>query len=357
MEAVALIPAERWNALALTHRRSRSRSGLRIALGHSPDGTSISADVGAREPRHAWQISAHWRDDPAIKPLGGVWVATVHPGFVNGRDVTIPVERPKKGGGTELIDIALIDEDPPELPLDGFRDPARSSSFRFDEDGRLHRGAAEGYPEAFDALGVVNADQGSDALSTAAPDPTRTRQIRAIDVVLVTPRLGTAQKIELKNPGTDAQSVEISNTFQTATLARAQERGTHHWIYAISKYSPAPEPTALDRLLGEAVEPQTDEIRLSTVYLVSPADVADPAAPPDATWSAYPAHEIFYSLNHASIADVGGIPEPPIVLRTGLAFGVGDALINSLLSPLNDFFSHVFAWLRASSYKGRYWST
>lgn len=347
---VPIIRAADWNAARALSRRNRPLSGTGVRLMWTSDGVWIElADDSSFD--HPWELSCRWRPDDTLE-LGGEWVGAVRPGFVNGRDVTIEATQQVEGETTK-IHVPLTDDPAPELSLGSYRDPTAPSGFGATDDGELVTMPGEGYPRYFEQLGVKPAWKGG-RIGEDAPndDPNRTRQIRASDIVLITPRIGTAQQVEVRDPFTDAQTVEISTVYRSGRLANAPSR---NYLVSLPKWTPTAGPTALDRLMGTAVETEQDELRIATVYFVSPEDTPDDAEV-DALWTPYPAYAVFWNLNWASRAQTALVPSPPMSLHTGLAFGIADTLFNALLSPVNDFFNQVESLLGAADYSGRYWS-
>jgi len=264
------------------------------------------------------------------------------------------VERESIDKPSERMHVPLTDEEPPALVLSGFRNPAAPAGLASTLSGEIRVKPGEGYPRFFEQLGVVPAHKGGAGISAVEQehDPNRTRQIRAADIVLVSPRMATRQQVDVLDPLTDSQTVQISTVFVNDRVRSAPSR---HWIFATSKWNPPLEPTALDRLMGMAVEPQTDELKLATLYLVSPPDF--PAEEePDGSWSPYPQHYAFWNLNHASRAQMPAAPPKAIELRTGLLFGIADSLFSGLLSPVNDAYAQIHAFLNSADFKGQYWT-
>src|SRR5205085_6180529 len=118
-------------------------------------------------------------------------------------------------------------------------------------DGDIIVKPGEGYPPFFVQLGVVPVAKGGTGLEAldSQLDPNRTRQIRACDIVLVTPRMAAHQQVDLLDPIADAQSVQISTVFDNTALRRAKSR---HWLVATTKWQPPQQPGALDKLMGTA---------------------------------------------------------------------------------------------------------
>ncbi len=326
---IPTIAAAAWNETRARARRNRPFSGSRVRLHWTPDGVVVSAE-GNDEIAHPWQLSPRWRVDPDIRPLGGEWVAEVRPGFVNGRDVTIQQKRRVKtedGDVEKDVPVPLTDEEPPLLVLGGFRAP-------------------DAFPDFFDSLCVVPSTKPEE------PDPTRTRQIRAADIVLITPRLATRQTVNVSDPFSTGQMVDIGIVFVSDQLRSAPSA---HRLAAVPKWEPPQSPTALDRLMGTAVEPQTDELLIATLYMVSPPDAAEDAEP-DASWTCFPIYRVFWNLAHASRAQMPEAPPKPITLTTGLVGGMFDGFFNALLSPVNDAAAQISAFLGAANFAGMYWS-
>lgn len=113
----------------------------------------------------------------------------------------------------------------------------------------------------------------------------------------------------------------------------------------------------MDRLMGSAVEPQTDEIKIATLWMVSPPNPeGGEDAIPDGTWVAYPQYSVFWNLAHAPRRMVPSKPPEPITLRTGLIGGLADSIFAALLAPVNDAYSQIYAFLNASTFKGEFWT-
>lgn len=337
---IPAIPAAQWNETARDARRDRPLRGAGILLVETADGITISA-TPVRGFLHPWQLSPRWvRDDNDA--LGGHWGTTVRPGFVNGYDVSIEDD--------DANPLALIEDPAPLLKLTTFRDPTISSGITVSGDQIIILGG-EGYPRYFDDLGVIPNEAMRD-IETDAPDadPDRTRLIRACDIVLETARPSAKQEVTVGDPIGDQQAVTISTSIDLSAVSDAR-----HTLRSTPKFTGTPEPTDLDRLAGTAVEAAVDQIQIGTIWLISPPK-ADPASDPDQSWDAYSQHFVFWNLHHASRAQVETGIRAPITLHTGLAAGIGDTLIASLLAPLNDAFEQVRAFLDGSDFTGRYWT-
>ncbi|MEQ1862987.1 MAG: hypothetical protein ABMA13_23950, partial [Chthoniobacteraceae bacterium] len=296
--------------------------------------------------RHAWQVSARWRPDDR-EPAGGVWVAAIEPGFVNGRDVLLHDD--ERGEA-----FPLTDDVPPEIAIRGWRDPAQPGGAVATADLELIVESAEGYPPFFDTIGVTPAARGGKGFAAleGASDPDRTRQIRAVDVVLITPRIAARQQVDVLNPFTDQQAVQISTAFSDAAL----QRNARHRIGIFGQqWTPPHAATPAEKLSGAAAEPELDELLLATLYVVSPPAAGDDAKP-DASWTAYPRHRVFWNLAHAARNETPKTAFTPITFFLPLAGGLAQPIISAILTPLNDAASLVYALLDSADFTGRYWA-
>lgn len=332
--------ASAFAALMADLLRNYPREGLNIAIDRNGEGVTIST-ASAQEWRHPWFVSTRWELDEANK---GRWMAYLKPGLVNGRDVFIE-GKDDKG---RPVQVALTDESPAGLRM-VWRNPLESLGARASANLDLIVDAGEGYPKFFESLGVKPARKEGSILDVDVPDPARTRQIRACDIILSTPRLATAQDVSVDLLTGEAT---IGTRYLNSAYASATVK---HRLLALPKWVPPTEPTAMERLMGSAVESQSDEILMSTVWMVSPPDAGD-GDEPDETWQPYPQHFQFYNLFHASKQPPPSRPPNPITLRTGLLNGMADQIFAAILAPINAADSAFEAAIRPQQFQGRYWS-
>lgn len=328
--------------------------GLHTRLRRMPQGVTISGDPGKRVWRHPWSIATTWAADP------GEWRIRLRPGLVNGhvatitmrdRDAKTRLPDPAQAGKLPPLPVELSDDFPPHL-VAAWRNPQASAGLTATLSGELVELPGEGFPKFFDRLGVKPAARGSRVLDDAVPDPTRTRQIRACDIFLSTPRIASVQSIDIGAVGATSQSVTISTTYNAT---RASQAANRYRLLAVPRWIPPQEPTALDRLFGTAVEPQTDECLIATLWIVSPPDAPDLAIP-DGTWQPIPQYHTFWNLAHAARRPVLAVPNDPLRLDVPLALGTGQSLVNALLDPINQQFNQISQYLEKSSTKGEFWT-
>jgi hypothetical protein len=223
---IPVFPALRWNKLAAAVRRAWPFPGTNARLAFRGGRHTITGAAGAAW-RHPWQLSCAYEYylDANGLPVGE-WRARVRPGFVNGRDAWLEMpanwqDNPDLAGASE--DVPLTSDPVPWLSLLSWRDPAASSGIGNNDDGDITYGPAEGYPDFFVSLGVKPPAPGG--LSPDAPaDPARTRQIRACDVWINSPRLGSALAVTPLDPTADAQSGQLDTTFSNSVFVSMKGR-------------------------------------------------------------------------------------------------------------------------------------
>ena len=356
-----MIAADAWNKLVAQVKRARPMRGVRADTKEHPRGVIVSGDTTSFW-RHPWFINARWewKDDGT-----GEWRAFIRPGFVNGRDAHIPMPAdwpdgtPPEDNAPSERDVPLTNEPQPYLILGGWRNPLTPSSVGATLSGQVIAAPAEGYPKYFEKLGVKAAAKGGDISKPGAMegefDATRTREIRAMDVVLSKARIGTRLQIDVHDPLLDAQTETISTVFLNDALRTTGGRAK---LRAVSKYVPQ-QQQSLPQMYGtllSAGDAQLDELKLATIWIVSPPDAATDAEP-DETWTPYPQNFVFWNLQHASRLIPPRAPSPPLRLHTGLAGGIGDRINDALLSFVNDQYAEAEAFLNQADASGMFWST
>lgn len=320
MKPSFVLPLEIWNHAARALWRSRPRSGTNCRLLELADGTMVSPDAGTQW-RHPWFTSPRWN--------GKDWVATVAPGFVNEWDPLVP-------GYGDLID-------GPEMVLSSFRSLP---------------GEGDPLPAFFKALGVLDFFDGYTvsefgvALKTP-PTPTQPpRALVAMDFFVAVARATyQGQATEIDASGTSGVVVDYSVAFDTANLDRL---GLRPRLLQAAKYPAVRVPTLAERLMGQYQDEGEDRILVSTVYLLSPPD--QPNGPPDARWTPFVRHNLFWNLAHAARNIPPPKPAEPIRLFTGLLGGLGDLIANQTLSGINEYADTVNNAVNTTNNAGVFWT-
>lgn len=333
-----IIRASTWNEILKTLRMGRVSSGIGADVTHTPAGTILSFDP-SRNFEHPWRIHAKWQGDE--------WRIFVRAGFVNGHDAAITM-----GTGAETRDVGLTEPERPYL-VARWRNPLVSLGMAASGLDLVEL-PAEGYPKFFELMGVRPAFAGSRASESFLPLEERTREIRACDIALMTPRVATNQEVTIHDPLTDFQTISISTAFNASY---AQSVSFKYRIFTVPKWESQREPTMNERLAGTAIEPQTDEIKVATLWIVSPPNPeGGELAVPDGSWVAYAQQDVFWNLAHAPRRQVPPVPPKPITLRTGLVFGIADSIFAALLAPGNSFYNQIQSALNATTFRGEFWT-
>jgi hypothetical protein len=303
----------------------------------------------SRKWRHPWSVRAAWDGDS--------WTATIKPGYVNGRApiyrTSLPEQRAQgRDFGTnpltgqpyfssfvfaraavdplsgQVVDVPLYLA--PVIPLQGWRTVGAGGS------------PVESVPDFFAERGV--ADFGDEP----APD---TRRLVARDLILHQPRLALTAEISQENPF-EGQSIARQVLTTRAPLPSDRLR-----VYAGHYQDPAltSSPDAIDPLASFYEEPNWDELRIATVYLLSPAG-AKPGAEPDQTWSAFAAHGLFWNLGWLPARmltplDVAATVNPLAGLGV-LGAGLLAPITNVFAAATNDVYQQALNQLRARSQAG-----
>lgn len=304
------ISASRWNRL------------LDRLAAHWPLGFLAGYTFGWQHP---WQTSASWNATEER------WEATVRPGFVNGKDVTVEIE----GEDGERQDVPLTDS--PAIPLTSFRS--------IGTDAISVDGSGESVPDYFKALGVGDpasfSTDGEDGftqqISGLLSSDSEKRLLRACEILLYNDR-----------PAASAQwttGVGIDGSFAQFAIAYNLAPGARdHGYLRIAKEMPvasADSDPATAAFLGEGFEDQSYDWRqMVTVYLLSPAGAALDSEP-DETWEAHIQHHrpAFWNLNYAHTPIPAAANNQPLTLNTAGLGGAAvnlQATVNAMLAQSND---------------------
>lgn len=269
-----------------------------------------------------------------------MWEASILCGFVNGMDPLVP------GAGPDGEDVDLVDD--PSIPLRGFRSLP---------------GEAEPIPPFFAALGargpgeniVFNNDTGAFIVEEEDPEQLPPRLLVAMDFYLATARATfSSGAVEADASGASGLVVDFFTTYNTDNLNRV---GSRSRLMQAPKMPEKVPPDLSQRLMGNFSDDGEDRQLISTVYFLSQPGATVPV--PDSTWLPFVKHAKggFWNLSHSPRNNPVNIQIPPIRLHTGLAFGLGDALINGALAVGTAFADMVLNAILNTSTEGKYWTS
>lgn len=294
---------------------------------------SVTAVGQDRRWRHPWWTSLKW--DPEAER----WLASVRPGTVNGRDVTVATAI--EG---ETKQVPLIDE--PSFPVGNFR--------AIGTDAVSIDGSGEKVPPFFQKRGVANpisfSTQGTDGLTQEIEgllsDQEEQRLLRACDIVLRChrPRSIIDWTLTPAETGTQAQ-IAVGITGSSAHKAT---------LHVTRQHAPTPTLANLNLLAGALEDPGYDQARICTLYFLSPPGAAYDSAP-DATWQPHVEYNAFWDADYVvNQAVLPALNQPIQVNLAGLG-GVAGAQItvNQLLSTSNDAVANAITQLTSRMSGGK----
>lgn len=313
------IPAAEWNKLrAHVVRHAHAIPGAACSVTRAATGTILRGEPNAFRWRHPWFVSPSWD--------GKQWTATVRPGFVNGVSPTID-GTPLCATPPPVLHLPVTEVSsapPPFFAALGVRDPMEGIRFSSSQVQIVD----ESWRDAF------------------RPPP---RRLARCDISLSIARPALGGAVGLQDAASTGQSLNWTPSIDSTIL---DSRGTRPIIQASKNFEPPRQPTALDRLMGTAIDPQEDAVLLSTVFLLSPPQYDGPV---DGSWAPYVQHACFWNLAHASRH--AEAPDPkPITLATGLVGGMFDGLFNQLLAPGNEHADRIHAAFASQSHEGKFWT-
>ncbi len=361
----------------------KQESTLHAGRGATVTRTPLGFCVALGRPKrweHPWQTRLHWLGDRKQ------WVATVRPGFVNGR---APIVRTTAGealalarngsfyaglinarsgaadirraaelageGEAELqsigpgtrIDVPLYNN--PPVPL-GWRAVGWGSA----------GGVGSAVPQFFRDRGVEAAPRSVAADAGTFPQaPARkpgSRLLLACDVVLHQPRLALTSSVEIL-PGI---ATGISNVTQTLGM-RSAAPGDRLKVYGTPLWDPFYASNAgIDPLAGDYEEPPFDERLIATVFLLSPPDTEAGSAP-DQNWQPWVRHGLFWNLSYQErtalrVPAQDNIFGKLVATANLLGGGTASIAVNFLGASLNDLNQNALNLLAAHSMAGTFWT-
>lgn len=314
---------------------------------------------------HPWTIVPEYSD------LAKQWVFRIRSGFVNGvePEISTPamlasertLDRIEKETGTrpeknQPVD-ALITESP-QIPVSGTRvigKGANPDSVSVSPSGKVLI-KFEKVPEFFSQFGVIDEKLTFEGNLNSGIQEVQEEQsneplpvLRACDVVLYVDRLAAKFDVIKGNPFQDSFSALLVINYGRLTPARVRP-----YLQVTAKHTPIIESDASNLLEG-AADPEFDEIKIATIYFMSPLGFS-PELPMDSTWTPFVKHDQFWNLAHSPQKIPDPTPIEPITIQTGLLSGIADQIFSTILAPNNDAYNTALQVLRARNLAGMFWS-
>jgi len=377
----------------------------RLDVRTTEEGKGLSARRNG-EPSHPWEVlNGGWIDaDFGGSMKGGAWLCTFRPGFVNGIDpivrnsvgydkstrsgAAVASDRASRGGAQG--EVAVVGEDGMvitatkrehrpllsgaliALDFSQSRDwPGESGAavpLAIQRYGVPARKAAPSMKVNAD-LGIVQADAGAAPTGLAAG----TRVAKTVDIVLGVARYGLQESVTLGSLATASAAGRLV-TYNAAFDARAtQAFGFRPFIYQMPDYDGwlvqdtmmRGQNTMVQRLLNVAPMPDDmiDKRPLVRVWAISPPVTEEQAVDPKwspvvaADWTLEFEYRTFWNLNYRQRVPVLRMTPMAISYHSGLAFGIGDAIVNQSMSFIDEATQRFYLGMTYLQPEGKFWTT
>lgn len=348
-----------------------------------------------RTPPHPWSVvSENWfKGDfgPAFKN-GGAWCLVLRPGFVNGIDPmvkssvgvnqsalsqkSVAIASSRQGLGTSTKEVYVSDQTTPFLLepskrknrplLDG---PLMAINFSIGKDWpgdkltplKIQDLGVPARPPKGDDM-FLSGDSVVSVASTEAADPTKKCIAKSVDLVLGMARPALKQNISFSGDAgiVTGRLITYQMGFDTTVI---DALGWRPFIYQVTDYDALilkeKQPDMMDIIMGNPGEDdQLDKLHLLRVWAISPPqDDKNPSTTPDDSWRLFYEHKCFWNLSYDIRLPKLYAQYPPISYHSGLAFGLGDAIVNSYLALQDDLMQRVFNGVtNGNNPKGRFWN-
>lgn len=371
MGELAVFPAAKWNEWAKKVRRAFPLRGMNARLSYrAAGGIAIEVDDAPEWP-HPWQLTCDWEtyidDDKNEK---SEWRARVRPGFVNGRDafISMPENWPKSTApGENPYDVPLTDDPAPFLRLNDWRNPLKPQGT--DDDASTDAEdvvylAGEPIPAFFPSIGVKSPAPGGKSFEggdTPVSSDTQNRELRACDLILTKPRLGSALSVNVYNPiAGDPYVSTVTTVYKDDYYTMTGGRSRLGIIYkydpttgAGSQYLNGPSSSIP---IDDDEDPQFDQLKIATIYAVS-QPFGDSDADPDDTWTMYVKYNVFWNIWHVTrFVPDQNVTDTPITFFSPLGLGMINLIAASILAPINSAMEEVMQFLQAADLRGRFYN-
>lgn len=350
IEPTVPIPHEDWNVAATEYRQNRP-----IICGPPLDGRW----------KYPWRPhSFEWDDNIAA------WRIKIQPGFVNAREVEIPMRLSEAPDPTVIrsrLDPSIIYgrnrvnarlSESPMIPLRQWRrigPDANSTGITLNTAGTGGTVDYESVHPFFLAMGVGTPPDVIFSTTTGIKelveevDRSEDRLLRACEIVLVQERPSVASSWTLS--GGDGSIAEYDVSYVPRIIRETP------YLDILTKYSPQVAQDPIERLRGNWQDEGRDELHIATIFAVSPPG-ADHGSEPDVDWEIHYQSFVFWNLNHVhNILPVTSDPEPLKFNIPPLAGGISQPIIDSIVGSLNDRYDETLEFIKNRSLEGRFWTT
>lgn len=337
-------------------------------------GVRISQNVFGRtatlDRRGPWRHP--WFTEPLWSPVRKRWECTVRPGFVNGRAPVVATTAGAMRGGAffgQIID--------PYSGAAEIEQAARLASTPYDDlpdgaqiDVPLYKRPPIGLhswkrvasiPQYFRDRGAtpppaqgVNTTTGQVTLATPAKGA---RVLVSCDVMVRQPRTALTGTIEINVPGAVTGATIVNQTLGMRPAAAGDKLRIQSGDFSEQRnlqYQPATQ------LVDDYEEATWDLLHISTVFLLSPPDTAEEAAP-DETWEPHVQHAQFWNMSwyQPLLRDAvfaSDIFAPLLGTLSVLGGGSGFAWASTVTASINDAVQGAYNLLTAASLAGTFWT-
>lgn len=313
---------------------------------------------------HPWTITPTWDKDEKK------WLFYMKPGFVNGVEVTAPtrvkyaskktLDRLKDAGEKIGRDDKIVDALLTEWPR---IEVGETRVIGTGAEGSISASVSSGIrvtyepvPKFFADLGVTSANteisgnlNSGITFKDKSEDEKKARRLRACDVSLWKDRPSAKFQVD---PGNILAGIVGSIYITYSHLGGMKE---YPYLRISPEFTPPIEPDSGMAMLEGITDPEYDTKKIATIYFVSP-EGASPAAPLDDAWTPYVKYDQFWNLAHSPQSIPDSSPIEPIRLTTGLAGGLADIVIATILTPTNTLFNNALQILKSRNLKGAFWS-
>jgi hypothetical protein len=327
------ITAASWNAAVQGAGTLRPVPGRSVLVNRTSAGHTVSFDPLAGW-RHPWNTVVRWR--------GGQWQLNIRPGFVNGEPPIVVGSAPPRQEGEE--------NDPTDLDLTQV--PWISvPATRLEMMGVPQFFQKKGVAQIREAPNVTVANFDSFNLGSLVDQERGEKLLRVVEVFISTARAQLVSEIsQVDATGASGTILEYGARYDTSALER---NGNQARIFLGLEFPQTKPPNLFQRLLGLEQDTPEDRLHIATVYFLSP-DLASQEL--NDRWQPYVKHRVFWNLAYTSLNPIP--PQPPrrAPFFTGLAGGIGDAIINQTQALQGVLEQNVFNFYRRDDPTGAYWS-